>query len=91
MTTTIIKELREALEELKKTEAERVYTAIENREFPPIPLNPIVVSKTINKVLLDHQINKEEFLLMAAQRELTAEEMQLLDELKSYECEERDV
>lgn len=85
MTTTIFKEWKEAFEELKKTEADKVYTAIENREFPPLVFNPIVVSKTINEVLLKHDLTCGEFLTLAAQRELTPEETQLVEELKKLE------
>ena len=82
---TILEELREAMEELKKSEAERVYTAIENREFPPIVMNPIVVSKKVNEVLLKHKMTSDELFSMMSMRDLDPKEFEMLCELRDLE------
>lgn len=82
---TILEELREAMEELKKSEAERVYTAIENREFPPIVMNPIVVSKKVNEVLLNHKMTMDELFTLMSHREVDPAEFQMLCELRELE------
>lgn len=81
----IFVELREALDELKKTEAARVYAAVENREFPPLAMNPVVVSKTVHRVLAEHKVTLDELFAIAAQRELSPSEVQLIRELKDQQ------
>ena len=77
--------LKEGFEELKKSEAEKVYTAIENREFPPLVMNPITVSKMVNKVLINHEMTLDELLVMSSQRDLSPEEWKMIAELKHQE------
>ena len=82
---TNLEELKEGFEELKKSEAEKVYTAIENREFPPLVMNPITVSKMVNKVLINHEMTLDELLVMSSQRDLSPEEWKMIAELKHQE------
>ena len=77
--------LKEGFEELKKSEAEKVYTAIENREFPPLVMNPITVSKMVNRVLINHEMTLDELLVMSSQRDLSPEEWKMIAELKHQE------
>ena len=82
---TILEELKEGFEELKKSEAEKVYTAIENREFPPLVMNPITVSKMVNRVLMNHKMTLDELLVMSSQRDISPEEWKMIAELKHQE------
>lgn len=82
---TILEELKEGFEELKKSEAEKVYTAIENREFPPLVMNPITVSKMVNKVLINHEMTLDELLVMSSQRDLSPDEWKMIAELRHQE------
>ena len=77
--------LKEGFEELKKSEAEKVYTAIENREFPPLVMNPITVSKMVNKVLINHEMTLDELLVMSSQRDLSPDEWKMIAELRHQE------
>lgn len=79
-------ELQEAFEKLKKDEAERVYSAVENHEFPPIPFTLPVVLKTCHEVYKNHKITKEELaeLLAAGQADLSKEEFDhIIDSYRS--------
>ena len=77
--------MKTILEELKKSEAEKVYTAIENREFPPLVMNPITVSKMVNKVLINHEMTLDELLVMSSQRDLSPDEWKMIAELRHQE------
>ena len=59
---------------------EKVYEAIENKQFPPIPMTPVTVAKTINKVISEHEPTDEELQIFASQRELSPEEQKFVAE-----------
>ena len=85
MAKPIMDELKEELENLKKSEEKRVFNALENHEFPPLPLTPATVSKTVNKVLKEHEMTAEELRLVFGQREVTTQELELISELSEEE------
>lgn len=77
MAQTFYEELNEALRALKKSEAEKVYQALENHEFPPIPMKLSVVMQTVRDVAKKHQMTKGEAtrILQGYQQNLTTEEL----------------
>ena len=81
MAKDFFEELHEALLELKDAEAERLSIAIEARKFPPIPMLPHTVLKTVIRVAAKHKITEEELLSVLGLREMTASDRQLLKEL----------
>ena len=83
MSTKLRKELDVAFEELKKTEAEKIYSAIENREFIPTPFALPVVWETVKKVLVNHKVSREEFELSLGLRmgDLSVEEIAAINQL----------
>lgn len=80
MSKPILEEIKEELEILKDAEAKKVYEAIENKQFPPIPMTPVTVAKTINKVISEHEPTDEELQIFASQRELSPEEQKFVAE-----------
>ena len=80
MSKQLYDELQEAFETLKKTEAEKIYDAVENKEFPPIPFTLPVVLNTIKEVLEKHEISKDELIsaLSLNAHDLSADDMMAL-------------
>ncbi len=81
MSKEFLDELKEELENLKDSEAKKVYEAIENHEFPPIPLKPTTVAKTVNKVVMNHEVTADELLFMASQRDVTLNDLRTAKDL----------
>lgn len=61
MSNELYNELQAAFQELKKTEAKKMYEAVENKEFIPIPFTLPVVVKTLREVLEKHVVTPEEY------------------------------
>lgn len=88
MAKEFLDELIEELNKLKDSEAERVYAAIEARKFPPIPLTPLTVMKTVNRVAMNHKVTAEELQsLLGSQfvNEPSAEELKVVRDLEESE------
>lgn len=81
MAKDFLDELHEELLKLKDDEAERVYQAIENRRFPPIPLLPHTVLKTVIRVAKDHQMTADELSAVLGMRDVTPADLQLIEDL----------
>ncbi len=64
MAVSFLDEMIDALNELRLSEAQRVYEAVKNKELPPLTMSPATVLKTVHQVALKHQITREEFLGM---------------------------
>lgn len=83
MSKELYNELQAAFEELKKTEAKKIYDAIENKEFIPVPFTLPVVINTLKDVLEKHTITKDEFFFATSllTDSLSPEELKTLNEV----------
>lgn len=82
MSKELYTELHAAFEELKKSEAKKMYDAVENKEFIPIPFTLPVVIKTLKETLEKHAITREEYqsAVSMISDSLSADEMKILND-----------
>jgi len=81
MSKSFKEELKQELQLLKSDEADRFFTAIENHEFPALPLLPHTVLKTIRKTALAHKVTASELSSLLGITTPTASDIEILAEL----------
>lgn len=75
MSKYFLDEMIDALNELRLSEAQRVYDAVKNREVPPMTMKPSTVMKAVYQVAAKHHITKDELALCLGVTDLTGTQM----------------